>query len=291
MEFGRGSGGRTTMTNIDDTQSDRSVGSTLSGDDVETLREGVHWARTHHGVRYRDVAEESGTPEHTVRNFANRKSLRPDNAFLGRLYRFFAANRHLSTRQPHEPASRIAQGDLIRAVLPVSDEDVKRVLDRFSGYYLCFRRAYRRSMLSASWLHIMKEASPLPRFTHFVQYPDPVDQSPRSYVIVGYAISRKGRIYLSGHNDAEIKHYILNEPRTRSFTYLQGLCLMTSADDGTPFATRIICQHLGADALRDQWMGKIGMFSDKEFGSLFDNADVIIKSLGDGQMITVAEHR
>ena len=34
------------MTNIDDTRSDRSVGSTLSGDEVETLREAVHWART-----------------------------------------------------------------------------------------------------------------------------------------------------------------------------------------------------------------------------------------------------
>ncbi len=279
------------MTDIDDTRSDRSVGSMLSGDEVETLREAIRGARAHHGVRYREVAEESRTPEHTVRNFANRKSVRPDNAFLGRLYRFLAANRHLLTKQLHEPAGRIAQGDLIRGVLPVSDEDVKRVLDRYCGYYLCFRRAYRRSMLSVSWLHIVKETLPLARFTQFVQYADPVDRSPRSYVILGYVFSRKGHIYFSGHNDAELKHYILNEPLTRKFTYLQGLCLMTSADDGTPFSTRIICQHLGADAVRDEWMEKIGMFSDEEFGSLFENADMIIQSLGDGGLITVAEDR
>ncbi len=271
--------------------SDRSVGSMLSGDEVETLRDAVQWARKHHGVRYREIAEDSGSPEHSVRNFANRKSIRPDNSFLGKLSRYFAANSHFMTRSALEPAGRIAQVDLIRGVLPVSDEDVKRVYDRYCGYYLCFRRAYRPSKFSVSWLHIMKENLPLPRFTHFVQYPDPIDRSPRSYVILGYVISRKGRMYLSGHNDAELRHFILNEPLTRSFAYMQGLCLLTSSDDRTPFATRIICQYLGADAVRDEWKEKIGIFSNQEFKKLFDNADMIIRSLGDGGFITAAEDR
>ena len=279
------------MTEIDDSRPDRSIGSMLSGDEVEKLRSSVHWARNHHGVLYREIAEECRSPEHSVRNFAGRKSVRPDNAFLGKLYRYFAANRHLLAESLQEPTGRHVQADMIRAALPFSDEDVKRVLDRYCGYYLCFRRSYRPSRLSVSWLHIMKETLPLPRFTHFIQYPDPIDHAPRSYVIIGYAISRKGRIYLTGHNDAELKHYVLNEPLTRSFTYLQGLCLLTSSDNKMLFSTRIICQYMGSEASRDEWKEKIGAFSYDEFKTLFDNADKIIQSLGDDAMLTVTEDR
>ena len=97
------------MAESDVSPSDRSIGSMLSGDEVETLREAVQWARKHHGVRYREIAEDSRSPEHSVRNFANRKSIRPDNAFLGKLHGYFAANKHFITKPLNEPVGRIAQ--------------------------------------------------------------------------------------------------------------------------------------------------------------------------------------
>lgn len=277
------------MADIDLSQPDRSLGSMLGGNEVEKLRQSIHWARERHGVRYREIAEGCSSPEHSVRNFVSGKSVRPDNAFLGRLYRFFASNRHLLPEPLHEQTGRHVQSDMIRAVLPISDEDVKRVFDRYCGYYICFRRSYRPSKISVSWLHIMKENLPLPRFTLFNQFPDPIDGTPRSYIIIGYAITRKGRIYLTGHHDAELSHFILKEPLTRRFTYVQGLCLRVSSHDREPFSTRVTCQYLGSDASRDEWHDKIGIFSHEEFKGLFDKADLIIPSLGDPDVLITSK--
>ncbi len=282
--------GRTMLSEIDVSRHDREIGSMLTGNDVETLRDAIRWSREHYGVRYREVAEGCATPEHTIRNFVTRKSVRPDNAVLGRLYVYLTANRHLLPEPPHDRVNRLTQTEMVRSVLPISDEDVKRVFDRYSGYYLCVRLSSRPSNIIVSWLHLMKENVPLPRFTHSTQYPDPVDRDPRNYIIIGYAICRNGRIYLTGHHDAELKHFILNEPLTRRFKYIEGLCLLTSSEDKEPFSTKIICRYLGTNASREDWKDRIGLFSFEEFKSLFDDADALIRSLGDGGVLTVADN-
>ena len=94
------------MQDIDPSQDHRSVGSMLSGEDVEQLRQSVLWACQNRGLRYREIADECGSPEHTVRNFANEKSMRPDNAFLGRLHKYFTENKHLLSDQLRELGDR-----------------------------------------------------------------------------------------------------------------------------------------------------------------------------------------
>ena len=277
------------MDRIDPSLSDREIGSKLSADDVEALRSMLHVARERFGMRYREIAEESGVPEYSLRNFASRKSVRPDNAILGRLYRFWRAHPHLRPEPPDDSAVTHAPIERIRSILPVSNEDVAKVFDWYCGYYLCFRRTYSPSRILVSWLHIIHEDYPLARFTQLIQYPDPIDQSPHSYVIIGLAVTRNGRIYLTGHHDAELKHIVLDEPLSRNFSYLPGLCLQTSSDDGEPFATRILCQYLGSTTDRESWKTKIGVFERAEFEALFDNADTIIRSLGEGPVLTVTD--
>ena len=135
------------------------------------------------------------------------------------------------------------------------------MFDRYSGYYLCFRQSHRPAMISVSWLHILplnpnldvaKVGLPLPRFTLFIEYPDAIDpEAGRSYIIGGYVIRRNGRIYLVGQNDGDLKYFTFKEPSNRRFTYMQGISLLTSVEDGEPFATRVVCQYLGAKAARE----------------------------------------
>ena len=73
------------MNEVDHARPDREVGSMLSGDEVERLREAIGWLRGQRGLRLKDIALGCDAAEHTVRNFAYRKSIRPDNAFLGKV--------------------------------------------------------------------------------------------------------------------------------------------------------------------------------------------------------------
>ena len=83
------------MPDIDISGPDRQVGSLLSGEEVERLREAINWIRRHRGLRLKEIALDCDAPEHTVRNFAYRKSVRPDSAFLGRLYKYIVNNHEL----------------------------------------------------------------------------------------------------------------------------------------------------------------------------------------------------
>lgn len=277
------------MERIDLSLPDREIGSRLGVEDVELLRRVVETARQRFGMRYREIADQCDIAEHSLRNFISRKSLRPDNAILGRLYRFAQTHPHFLQAGPDSEAGRHPPAEQVRTVLPVSEEDVAKVYDWYCGYYLGFRPVQGSRRILVSWLHIIRENLPLPRFTQFIRYPDPIDHTPLSYVIIGYVVTRNGRLYLTGHHDAELKHMILDEPLSRDFRFLQGLCLQTSADDGEPFATRLLCQYLGEEADRDPWMPKIGVFDRAEFESAFDNAQMIIRSFGDAPMLTVSD--
>ena len=190
----------------------------------------------------------------------------------------------------------MARFDLVRMELPIGEEDIKRIFDRYSGYYLCFRQSFRPNRMSVSWLHILplnpnlddsKVGPPLPRFTLFIEYPDLVDpKAMRSYIIGGYVMRRNGHIYLIGQNDGELKNFIFKEPPNRRFTYLQGLSLMTSAEDGELFSARIVCQYLGGKAAREDWAGKIGVFPAAMFAKSFDNADIINRAIGDDGVLS-----
>ena len=87
-------------------------------------------------------------------------------------------------------------------------------------------------------------------------------------------------------NDGELKRFTLKEPSSRRFTYLRGLSLLTAADDGEPIAARFVCQYLGRKAAREDWGGKIGVFSDETFHDLFDNADIVNRASGDNGVLT-----
>jgi hypothetical protein len=296
------------MNEIDSSRPDRDVGSMLSGEEVERLREAIGWLRGQRGLTLKDIALGCDAAEHTVRNFAHRKSIRPDNAFLGKLYKFITGRKELlpddffpNGEEPHtqgrqEFTGRLGRFDLVRMELPISEDDLNRIFERYSGFYLCFRRSYRPDKLSVSWLHILplspnldvaKESLPIPRFTLFIKYPDAIDpDTRRSYIIVGYVLRRNGRIYLIGQNDGDLMYFTVKEPSNRRFTYMQGLSLLTSAEDGEPFATRIVCQYLGKSAAREDWDGKIGVFPDATFHDQFDNADIIKRAIGDGRVLT-----
>ena len=72
------------IPDMDFSRPDRDVGAMLSGAEVERLREAVNFVRSNRGLRLKDLARGCDSAEHTVRNFAYGKSLRPDNVFLGR---------------------------------------------------------------------------------------------------------------------------------------------------------------------------------------------------------------
>ena len=295
------------MAEIDLSGPDRQVGALLSGEEVERLRDAINWVRQHRGLRMKEIALDSDIPEHTIRNFAYRKSVRPDSACLGRLHKYFVSNRELLPEgffAAGEEAiadigeglfGRLARFDLVKMELPISESDLKRVYDRYSGYYLCFRRSQRPSCFSVSWLHILplrptgkisRWGLPLPRFTIFIKYPDPLDPATmHSYIIVGYAVSRNGQLYLFGQHDGELKFFVLSEPGITKYTYIQGICLLTSALGKQPFGARLVCQSLGPEADRDAWSERIGVFSQDQFQSLFDNAEVIERALGDSGVL------
>ncbi len=296
------------MNELDAVRPDRDVGATLSGEDIERLREAVGWIRRERGLRLKDIALGCDAAEHTVRNFAYGKSIRPDNAFLGKLYKYiaecvellpddFIANGKASRpRGRDEAIGRLGRFDLVRMELPITEDDLMRMFDRYSGYYLCFRQSYRPAKVSVSWLHILplnpnldiaKDGLPMPRFTLFIEHPDPVDpEAGRSYIIGGYAYRRNGHIYLLGQNDGELKSFTFKEPSHRRFTYIKGLSLMTSAEDSEPFASRVVCQYLGRKAAREDWSDKIGVFPVEMFHDLFENADIIKRAIGDGGVLT-----
>jgi hypothetical protein len=131
---------------------------------------------------------------------------------------------------------------------------------------------------------------PLPRFTIFIKYPDAIDPATmHSYIIVGYALSRNGQLYLCGQHDGELKFFVLTEPSLTRYTYIQGICLFTSAIGKQPFGTRLICQFLGAEADRDAWSERIGVFQQDHFESLFDNAEGIERALGDSGVLFASD--
>ncbi|MCZ6759694.1 MAG: hypothetical protein O7D29_04850 [Gemmatimonadetes bacterium] len=295
------------MAEIDLSKPDRHIGSMLGGEEVERLRDAIGWLREHRGFRLNEIALECDIPEHTVRNFAYRKSNRPDGAVLGKLYKYFVGNGELLPEgffaPGREPASespdgflgRIARFDLIKRELPISESDLKRVYDRYSGHYICFRRSYRPEAISVSWLHILpfkpstkitRWGLPLPRFTLFNEYPDQFDpDTMRSYVVIGYAFSRGDRIYLTGQHDGNLHHFILNEPPIPKYTYIQGLYLATSSEDKRPFAAQVVCQYLGSDVSRHDWSDKLGILPRDEFDTRFENADIILRAIGGNDLL------
>src|SRR5262249_937 len=145
-----------------------------------------------------------------------------------------------------------------------------RVYRRYVGYYLCFARLGAANRLSVSWLHIRalnpkleatRERLPIARFTWLLRGAADIDPRTRGYVIVGYVFSRRGKLFFTGQHDGELQYLTLLEPRGRRFTYLQGLCLLTSPDSGELLADRLVCRYLGAEAARSAWEEKIGVFS------------------------------
>ena len=441
---------------IDPSLPDRHVGSMLSGEEVERLRQAIGWLRENRGLRLKDLALGCDSAEHTIRNFAYRKSNRPDNSFLGKLYKYLAGNKELlpaghltadahvadapdgSLRAfsrfdlikmelpiaegdlkrmfdrysgyylfyrrsyrpgrmsvswlhllPLSPKLKLSKGslplprftlftkypdridpdatqmyivpgyatarngrlyfvghqngelkfftlteppsarftyilpaghltadahvadapdgslrafsrfDLIKMELPIAEGDLKRMFDRYSGYYLFYRRSYRPGRMSVSWLHLLplspklklsKGSLPLPRFTLFTKYPDRIDpDATQMYIVPGYATARNGRLYFVGHQNGELKFFTLTEPPSARFTYMQGICLFSSADDNQPFSTRLVCQRLGPDVDRDDWEDKIGIFPVEQFNKAFDNADIVTRALGDGGVLYESE--
>ena len=51
-----GNGGTGRMPDIDISGPDRQVGSLLSGEEVERLREAINWIRRHRGLRLKEIA-------------------------------------------------------------------------------------------------------------------------------------------------------------------------------------------------------------------------------------------
>ena len=300
------------MAQMDLSGPDRQIGSMLSGEEIERLREAINWLRKHRGFRMNEIAFQCDVPEHTVRNFVHRKSNRPDSAILGKLYKYFVSNRELlpegflaSDRErvsepPDEFLGRIARFDLIKTELPVSETDLKRVFDRYSGYYLCYRRYHLPETMLVSWLHILplsptaktpRSGLPLPRFTLLSEYPDQFDPATtRSDVTRGYGFSRSGRIYLTGQYDGNLQHFILNEPPARKYTYIQGLYLGTSAEDRQPFATRVVRQYLGEKVIRHDWSEQTGVFTNDQFNKLFENASIIMRAIGDNDLLVAGSN-
>jgi hypothetical protein len=282
-------------------QTDRQTGAALDRETVERLRRSVVWMQKNRGLRLKDVAIGCDVAEHTVRNFAYSKAARPDNTFLGRLVRYFEDFRDTIPSElvwNAEPLSAAARRrrhakpllyEIVHAEVPFDENDLLRVYERYSGYYLCFWRAQRVGRVSVSWLHVrarnpaaQAERSELllPRFTLYNRIPDRIDTERHDEIIsVGYVVTRHGNIFLTGQHDGEPRYMILREPSVRKFVYLDGLRL-TSAEDRTPIATRVLCQYLGPHAARRPWQNRISLFSEEEFRRQFDNAEVVERVLG-----------
>ena len=282
---------------------DRQTGAALDQETVERLRRSVVWMQKNRGLRLKDVAIGCDAAEHTVRNFAYGKAARPDNTFLGRLYRYLANYREMI---PSELTWKLEGSagatkrhrsivplyyEMLRAQIQLDEKDLLRVYERYAGYYLCFSRSEHADRVEVSWLHLLalKPAAqsdgsgvPMPRFTLYSRYPDRFDVNQADeYVSAGYVMTRRGNVYLTGQREGELRYMILEEPSVRKFTYLEGLYLGTSVKDGTPFASPVMCQHLGLQVSRAAWEKRIGLFTTEEFRLHFDNAEVIERTLGE----------
>lgn len=286
-------------------QTDRQTGAALDRETVERLRRGVVWMQKNRGLRLKDVAVGCDVAEHTVRNFAYSKAARPDNTFLGRLVRYLEDFRDMipselawkteplgaaSARRRHAKPLRY---EIVHTEVPLDENDLLRVYERYSGYYLCFWRAQRSSRMSVSWLHIRAHNPAaqaqrgevlMPRFTLYNRIPGRVDTERHDEIIsVGYVATRHGNIFLTGQHDGEPRYMILREPSVRKFVYLEGLRL-TTAEDRTPLATRVLCQYLGPRAARRPWQNRISLFAEDDFRRQFDNAEVVERVLGNQEL-------
>jgi len=283
-------------------KSDRQAGAALDRETVERLRRGVVWMQKNRGLRLKDVAVGCDVAEHTVRNFAYGKAARPDNTFLGRLVRYLEDFRDTIPSelgwQGEPPGAASARRwhakplhfETVHNEVPFDRNDLVRIYERYSGYYLCFWRWQRPSRLSVSWLHIRSRngTAPedsdellMPRFTLYSRIPDRIDTGRHDEIIaVGYVTSRRGNIFLAGQHDGEPRYMILREPTVRKFVYLDGLWLATSIDNRVPFATRVVCQYLGVRAPRRPWQNRITLYSEEDFRRQFSNAEVLERVLG-----------
>ena len=282
---------------------DSNIGLMLDDEVVEKLRSAIEWLRSHRHLGVKEIAFASGVPEHTVRNFAYRRSNRPSNLVLGRLYRYFAEQGDLLPRDfipaldagsaPSDDANPSFQArffGLVHMQLSISEENPTRVYKRYGGCYLCFARLGAEASLSVSWLHIRPlnptlntstDALPLPRFTWLLKSPEQIDPQTRRRIVGGYVVSRRGKLFFTGHHDGELQYVTLIEPRSRRFTFMHGLCLLTSPDGGTAIASRLVCQYLGATAVRSAWEEKIGVFPVDQIERDFDHAEAIMHALAD----------
>jgi hypothetical protein len=294
-------------------QSDRQTGAALDQETVERLRRGMVWMQKNRGLRLKDVAIGCDVAEHTVRNFAYGKAARPDNTFLGRLFRYLAGFREVipsefawnsegsAGRDVRRHSARPLHYDLVRSEVQLDEKDLLRVYERYSGYYLCFSRAPRTNHMVVSWLHV-RAFNPavratrgellMPRFTLFSRYPDRFDANRSDeYIAAGYVTTRHGNVFLTGQQDGELRYMILKEPAVRKFTYLGGLCLSTSIEDREPYSARVVCQSLGPRVSRAAWQDRVGLFDEGDFRLCFSNANVIERVLGAGNLLRSEDPR
>jgi hypothetical protein len=291
------------IAKTDSARPDSNIGLMLDDEVVEKLRSAIEWLRSHRHLGVKEIAFASDVPEHTVRNFANRRSNRPSNLVLGRLYRYFTEHGDLLPKDfiPTLDGASAASDDanpsfqdrffgLVHMQLPISEENPTRVYKRYGGCYLCFARLGAEDSLTVSWLHIRplsptlkasNDALPLPRFTWLLKSPQQIDPQTRRRLVGGYVVSRRGKLFLTGHHDGELQYLTLIEPRSRRFTFMHGLCLLTSPDGDTAIASRLVCQYLGASAVRSAWEDKIGVFSMDRIEQDFDHSDAIKRALAD----------
>ena len=118
------------MPEIDISGPDRQIGSMLSGEEVEKLREAINWIRRHRGLRLKEIAQDCDATDHTVRNFAYRKSVRPDSAFLGRLYK--ATGRPVAARKMFTRAVEI-RPQCVEAMRELRIMNMRRGKDQAPG--------------------------------------------------------------------------------------------------------------------------------------------------------------
>ncbi|MEX2649471.1 MAG: hypothetical protein WD673_10705 [Alphaproteobacteria bacterium] len=296
-----------TISGIRVDQADDEAGLGLDQDQVEELRRLLIWVRGNLGMRLKDIARAIDQPDHTLSNFIRRRSRRPATVFLGRLRAFFAAHPQLlperssfdAPRTPRRPApvGILARYGLVSLDVPLSIDDVRRVYERYTGYFFChgILPAPGDKFLCAL-LHIRPARAganyddadlPLPRFTFTVRVPDSVGaRRPKSYVAGGYAISRNGKLFLTGQHDGELQYLVLQEPRGRRFQYLHGLLLTTLLDVGAPAAMRLICQRIAREGRHGAWSPKAGIYGETAFRKTFEDADAII-----GGLRSSASHR
>jgi hypothetical protein len=298
------------MTSIVTDGTDENIGLQLDWKQVEELRRLLGWLRGERGLRLKDIARAMDVPAHSLGNFVRHRSRRPANLILGRLYRYLAANRNLLPKNalgaasPGDDATTsaslgiLARYGLVKLDLPIGLDDLRRVYDRYTGYYHCFSLVPGpRHRVMCSLLHVRaprlganyQDADlPLPRFTFMTPVPNPLNERrAKRYVIVGYVISRNGNIFLTGHYDGELQYLVLKEARDRRFQYLRGVLLTTLLGDGAPAAVRIVCQRLDPEGDRASRGRRVKNYDIAALHKTFDGSDTILAGLK-GQ---ASEHR